>query len=150
MPNTHPPPSGAPIPRPTYISDSTLGHHSPYDLNRPGTSYTLEQTPDSYPLSPNIPQPHISSSFHEMQISIQEDFGGIGMRHHRMDLIQRLDHVLERLGRGLGYLNQHNPEFEEHHLSGMKSAYQKLRETLLGVDGDAERMHMRTRTRTRK
>ena len=85
-----------------------------------------------------------------MQISIQEDFGGIGMGHHRADLVQRLDHVLERLNRGLEYLKQHNPEFEEHHLVEMKSTYQKLRETLLDVDADAERMQMRTRTRIRK
>ena len=85
-----------------------------------------------------------------MQVSLQEDFSGIGMGHHRVDLIKRLDHILERLERGLGYLKQYNPGFEEHHLLGMKSTYQKLRETLLGADADAERMQMRTRTRTRK
>ena len=34
-----------------------------------------------------------------MQISIQEDFGGIGMGYHRVDLIKRLDHVLGQLNR---------------------------------------------------
>jgi len=146
---THPPPSWTPTPRPTHTSDSTLGHHPPYDPNRPaGTSYTPNQTPSSYPL--NIPQPHISSSFYEMQVSIHEDFGGIEMGHHRMELIQRLDRVLGKLDRGLEYLKQYNPEFDEDHLLGMKSTYHKLRETLLGVDADAGQMQTRTRSRSRK
>jgi hypothetical protein len=42
-----------------------------------------------------------------MLVSIREDFGGIGMGHHRDDLIKRLDHVLGQLDRGLDYLEQH-------------------------------------------
>ena len=82
-------------------------------------------------------QPPISSGFDEMRISIQEDFGGIEMGHHRTDLIRRLDHVLKRLDRGLGYLRQHNPEFGQLHLWRMEYVYQKLRETLLHVDAEA-------------
>ena len=147
--STHHPPNN---------SDNTSSHHppyrtlsrhppSPYDLNRPGTSYASDRTANSYLLIAKVPQPHISSSFYEMQISIQEDFGGIGMGHHRVDLIKRLNRVLKKLDRGLEYFKQRNPEFEEYHLFGMKTTYQKLRETLLGVDAEAERTQMQTRTR---
>ena len=43
----------------------------------------------------------------EMCTSIREDFSGIGMGHHRAELIRRLDHVLGQLDRGLEYLIQH-------------------------------------------
>ena len=39
--------------------------------------------------------------FDEMRVSIREDFGGIGMAHHRAELIQRLDHVLGQLDQEL-------------------------------------------------
>ena len=60
-----------------------------------------------------LPQPYISDGFDEMRRSIQEDFGGIGMRHHRVDLIKRLDHVLKKIDLGRWYFIQHNPEFDE-------------------------------------
>ena len=82
-------------------------------------------------------RPFDSSGFDEMQISIREDFGGTEMGHHRVDLVRRLDYVLERLDRGLGYLRQHNPAFDERHLRRMEDTYQKLRETLLRVDAEA-------------
>ena len=69
--------------------------------------------------------------FSDMRISIQEDFGGIGMKHHREGLLQHLDHVLGQLDRGLEYLKQHNPKFDEANLQGAKDQYQNLRETLL-------------------
>jgi hypothetical protein len=75
------------------------------------------------------------SGFSDMRISIQEDFGGIGMRHHRADLVRHLNHVLRQLDRGLEYLKQHNPEFNEVHLEGMKDQYQNLRGMLLGAIG---------------
>ena len=80
----------------------------------------------------------LSTGLDEMQISIQEDFGGIEMGHHRVDLIRRLDHILERLDYGLGYLRQYNPEFGEQHLWRMQYIYYTLRETLLRVDAEAE------------
>ena len=70
----------------------------------------------------------------EMCTSIREDFCGIGMGHHRADLIKRLDHVLGQLDRGLEYLAQHNPELNEDRLRRRKDRYQKLRETLLEID----------------
>ena len=36
------------------------------------------------------------SGLDEMCTSIREDFSGIGMRHHREELIRRLDHILEQ------------------------------------------------------
>jgi hypothetical protein len=48
------------------------------------------------------------SGLDEMQASIREDFGGIGMGHHREDLIKRLDHVLGQLDLGLEYFKQHS------------------------------------------
>ena len=70
----------------------------------------------------------------EMCTSIREDFCGIGMGHHRTDLIKRLDHVLGQLDRGLEYLAQHDPGLIEHYLRERKDGYQKLRETLLEID----------------
>jgi hypothetical protein len=75
-----------------------------------------------------------SDSFYEMWISIQEDFGGVEMGHHRADLVERLDYVLGQLDRGLEYLKQHNPEFDGGDLWRMKYRYQRLRQTLLEAD----------------
>ena len=48
----------------------------------------------------------------EMEIAIREEFGGIWVRGHREDLVKRLDYVLGRLGFGLGYLEQYNPQLK--------------------------------------
>ena len=60
-----------------------------------------------------------------------EDFGGVGMGHHRADLIERLDYILGQLGQGLEYLNQHNPAIDEDGLQTMKQQYGKLKEAFL-------------------
>ena len=65
------------------------------------------------------------------------------MGHHRAELIQRLDQVLERLDLGFGYLNQHNPYLEEHDLTAMQVQYAALRTILFEVDEE-----MRTLTGT--
>ena len=75
--------------------------------------------------------------FDKMRTSILEDFSGVGMGCHRADLIQRLDHVLEQLDRGLEYLTQHNPDFTEGRMRRMKNQYQKLRGTLLETNTKA-------------
>ena len=72
--------------------------------------------------------------FDEMCTSIREDFCGIGMGHHRADLIRRLDHVLGQLDRGLEYLAQHDPELNEGDSRRRKDRYQKLGETLLEIN----------------
>ena len=38
-----------------------------------------------------------SGGLAEMRVSIREDLGGIEMWHHRQDLIERVDRVLEQL-----------------------------------------------------
>jgi hypothetical protein len=82
----------------------------------------------------NMPSSHLSGGFYEMQISIQEDFGGVGMEHHRADLLKRLDHVIRRLDRGLEYFKQYDPEFNEVYLQRTKHQYQYLREILLEMN----------------
>ena len=75
----------------------------------------------------------------EMCTSIREDFGGMGMRHHRTDMIKRLDHVLGQLDRGLDYLRQHHPRVDNGRPQWIESDlrkdnYRQLRETLLATD----------------
>jgi hypothetical protein len=72
-----------------------------------------------------------------MQVSIWEDFSGLEAGPHRKDLINRLDHVLEQLDRGLEYLKQHKPSIDERHLRRAKEDYTKLKEVLLEVDREA-------------
>jgi len=76
-------------------------------------------------------------SFDEMCASTREDFGGIGMGHHRADLIQRLDHILVQLDRGLEYLKQHNPDLNEDSVRRMGDQYGELRNILLGMNIEA-------------
>lgn len=75
------------------------------------------------------------SSLEEMETSIREDFGGIGMRRDREDLAKRLDHVLAQLDRGSEYLKQHNPKIEEHDIQRAIEGYGRLKKVLLEVDG---------------
>jgi hypothetical protein len=77
------------------------------------------------------------SGFAEMQVSIREDFGGIGMLRHRADLIKRLDHVLTELGRGLGHLRTHRPRIGRTHVLLGKKQYGALRKALLEADQKA-------------
>ena len=72
-----------------------------------------------------------------MCVSFREDFGGIGMGHHRADLIQRLDHVLGELDRGSEYLEKHGPSPSEGFLQTRKIRYQVLREKLQEVNTKA-------------
>ena len=75
-----------------------------------------------------------------MRTSIREDFGGIGMGHHRGDLLRRLDHVLEQLGLGLEHLRQHKPDLTGYSVRRMKEEYGELKAVLLGVDVEANGM----------
>ena len=70
----------------------------------------------------------------EMETSIKEDFGEVRMWRHREDLIERLNHILARLERGSGHLDQ---------VKQAKEQYTKLRGALLKVTKAVE-----TRTRT--
>ena len=111
--------------------------------------YLLESPPThdlsfSCPLSNSVSSSHppnasngVSCSFCLMRISIQEDFGGVGMGQHRADLLHHLDHVLAQLDRGLEYLEQHNPETNTDDPPRRKNQYQILRETLLETNTKA-------------
>ena len=83
----------------------------------------------------------------EMLASIREDFGQVGTRHHREDLVGRLDHILEELGRGLGHFTQDGTDvspgesetpltaggsmkFVQRHVRDATNSYEKLREEL--------------------
>ena len=95
----------------------------------------------------------------EMLVSIREDFGQVGTRHHREDLVGRLDCILENLGQSLELFEEEGLEClyryyipgpswisdpqgslricgRNHVLSAMYS-YEKLREELL-KEGEAE------------
>ena len=73
-----------------------------------------------------------------MEISIREDFGGTGMGQHREDLVQRLDHVLGELDRGLEYFKLRTTAFDsEDDIRGAKEGYAKLKNVLLEVERDA-------------
>ena len=65
----------------------------------------------------------------EMDISIREDFDGIEMKRHRRDLIERLDHILERLE----YFEQRSP-LHKNRAQRRKEQYGKLKGVLLEVD----------------
>ena len=80
----------------------------------------------------------------EMQALIREDFGGVGMRCHRDDLIEHLDHVQEQLDRGVEYFQQHKPRILEHDIQQAKEQYEGLKNILVDVDKTA----MGTLTRT--
>ena len=73
-----------------------------------------------------------------MLISIREDFCGPGMREHREDLVQRLDHVLGELGRGQGTIiysfGVSNSKF---HIRSTKGQYKRLKDVLLEAERDA-------------
>ena len=83
-------------------------------------------------------------SWVDAQVSIEEDFSGIGMWCHRESLIDRLDHILGRLDRGLEYFKQHKPWFDEYDIQFAQKKYGELREVLLEVDREA----MKTLSRT--
>jgi hypothetical protein len=76
----------------------------------------------------------------EMQVSIQQDFSGLGMERHRKDLIERLDHVLWGLDQGVKYIKQGNPRINEQEIQWAKEDYTTLKEVLLEVDREATKI----------
>jgi len=77
-------------------------------------------------------------------VSIREDFGGIEMYPCRADLVERLDHVLGQMNRGLEHLRQSKPEFREFDFQIGKNQYGKLRGILL--EEDRKTLEVLTRT----
>ena len=65
---------------------------------------------------------------------IREELSGIEMNHHRAVLVQRLDHVLGQLDKGLEYPRHDRPELDEEGLQERKDQYERLREVLLEAD----------------
>ena len=86
----------------------------------------------------------MSNTTPEVEVIIQEDFGGIGVWGHRDDLIKHLNHVQGQLDRGLEYFKQHNPQIEGWRIRARKSDYGYLKDVLLEVD----KRTMETLTRT--
>ena len=84
----------------------------------------------------------------EMQDSIREDFRGIEMNSHRADLLQRLDHILAELDRGLKHFQKYAPSLNRGHLRRSKIRYREFRETLLEVDREASEVLIRTSPRS--
>ena len=85
-----------------------------------------------------------SGGLAEMQIAIQEDFGGIGMGRHREDLAKQLDHVLERLDQGYGYPWEPERDILVSEVECAKEPYRELKRVLLGVEGEAANRLTRT------
>jgi hypothetical protein len=80
----------------------------------------------------------------EMEIVIREEFDGMVMWRDREDLIERLDHVLGQLDRGLDYFKRHNPKIGEDHIARAKRQYGRLKDVLVTVDEEV----MKTLSRT--
>ena len=70
----------------------------------------------------------------EMEISIREDFGGIGMWGHRDDLVEHLDRVQRELDRGLAHFNQVKRTTTEDDIQRRKELYGNLKDVLLEED----------------
>lgn len=73
----------------------------------------------------------------ESKISIRQDFGSMWMRHHREDLIKRLNHVVGELDREPEYFSQRGFWPEDPTRDGIratKKLYGELRDILLEVD----------------
>jgi len=75
--------------------------------------------------------------FDEMCTSIQEDFRGEEMNRHREDLLRRLGDIRVELGRGLEYFQRDKPELKKESLGLRQDQYEKLKEILLEVGGEA-------------
>ena len=72
-------------------------------------------------------------SLQKMLASIQEDFGGIGMGHHRKELINRLDHILGQLDLGLEHLRLRKPSLDDDDVQMAKEQYGGLKKLLLDI-----------------
>jgi hypothetical protein len=77
------------------------------------------------------------SVINEMETSIKEDFGGVGVWGHRKDLIERLDTVLVQLDLRSTSLDQEKPEIGENCIERAKEQYQRLRDAFVTVDTEA-------------
>ena len=82
--------------------------------------------------------PLFDSGLTAMEISIREDFRGPGMRQHREDLVQRLDHILGELVRGPEYFRGEPGVYSpKNRIRKLKEQYTRLKEVLLEVEREA-------------
>ena len=77
------------------------------------------------------------SAIRAMTTSIREDFGGIGMQHHREDLIGRLDNIIQELDRGPEYLKQYRPSMDFFGFVAAMGNYTTLKAVLREEDCEA-------------
>ena len=68
----------------------------------------------------------LAGRIYEVESSIREDFVGKGMEHHRRDLMDRLDHVLDQLDRRS---SEETPDVQE-----ARTQYAKIRNLLVEID----------------
>jgi hypothetical protein len=120
------------VPDMPYIPNMSYGHNVAVipDMSSSDPSIKLPIRP-LFHIPSNMPSSYSFGGFYEMQISMKEDFRGIGMEHHRADLLQRLDLVIRQLDLGLEYFKKLDPKFDEDYLQRSKHQYQYLREILL-------------------
>jgi hypothetical protein len=82
------------------------------------------------------PPTHLN--FYETCISIvRTDFRGRRMGNHRGDLVNRLDHILEQLDRGLNHFREQKPHYTESNLREAKEKYGGLRRVVMEMDREA-------------
>jgi len=65
---------------------------------------------------------------------IRGRLGGAGAARYREDLIQRLNHVLSQLDRGLEFIRQHSLQYNGAYMPMMKQQYEQLRGVLMEAD----------------
>lgn len=73
------------------------------------------------------------SGFAEVPTSIAWGLGGVWTQQHRVCLIQRLNHILGELDRGLEHFKLYEESITEDEIQGRKDQYGTLREILLEV-----------------
>lgn len=78
-----------------------------------------------------------NSGFDKMRASLCDSFGGIGMGHHRADLVRRLDHVLGELDREFEHFMHNNPYIVRNDTREMKVRYGELKSILLKANVEA-------------
>ena len=72
------------------------------------------------------------SGLTEMKTTIREEFCGISMQHHRKDLTDRLDYILEHLDQRNS--SQYKPWIRDHHIRAAGNQYRQLKKVLMEVD----------------
>ena len=71
----------------------------------------------------------------EVQISIQQDFGGVEMQNHRKDLVEQLDRLQQKLYRRMDDLKPYDPKVLG--ITAYMRDCHKVKETLLEMDKEA-------------